>query len=74
MGGDSVIDSGPSKRNRNSAILFNKLLNRNSNDVAYGIGAIKCNVKNDADLFRHYVENNKITPSTRLDILLRNRK
>jgi hypothetical protein len=25
VGGDSVTDSGPSKRNRNSAILFKKL-------------------------------------------------
>ena len=25
VGGDSVTDSGPSKTNRNSAILFNKL-------------------------------------------------
>jgi hypothetical protein len=47
------------------------MLNRNSNDVAYGIGAIKYNVKHVGDLFRYYVENTKIT---RLDILLRNRK
>ena len=42
--------------------------------VAYGIGAIERNVKNVAVFFRYYVENTKITPSTRLDILLRNRK
>ena len=50
------------------------MLNRNSNDVAYGIGAIKRNVKNVADFFRYYVESTKITPGTRLDILLRNCK
>jgi hypothetical protein len=43
-------------------------------DVAYGIGAIKRNVKNVTVFSRYYVENTKITPSTRLDILLRNRK
>ena len=50
-------------------------LDRHESRVVYGIGAIKRNVKNVA-VFppRYYVENTKITPSTRLDILLRNRK
>ena len=45
-------------------------------DVAYGIGAIKRNVKNVAVFFfsKYYVENTKITPSTCLNILLRNRE
>ena len=49
-------------------------LDRHESSV-HGIGAIKRNVKNVAfSLSRYYVENTKITPSTRLDILLRNRK
>jgi len=48
------------------------LIFHNVIDVVYGIGAITS--KTSQFFSRYHVENTKITPSTRLDILLRNRK